>query len=105
MVWTANGAVPIVDIEEGQQVLAAPDDGLAESYASNEVGTKIIVGEASLVQLVLLHGDGRRAVFFGFFGIKCQLLTRTPKEDKNVPSDHSLCGWGLAFVLCGGLCF
>jgi len=58
LVWTANGAVPIVDIEEGQQVLAAPDDGLATSYSSNTVATKIIVGQASLVQLLVLHEDG-----------------------------------------------
>ena len=58
LVWTANGAVPIVDIEQGQQVLAAPDEGAAEDYSSNEVGAKIVIGEASLVQLVVLHEDG-----------------------------------------------
>jgi len=52
------GAVPIVEIEEGQQVLAAPDDGLSEAYSSNTVGTKIVVGEANLVQLIVLHEDG-----------------------------------------------
>lgn len=58
LVWTANGAVPIGEIEEGQQVYAAVDDGLSQDYSSNEVGTKIIIGEASLVQLVVLHEDG-----------------------------------------------
>lgn len=62
LVMTANGAVPIVDIEEGQQVLAAPDDGLAGSYSSNTVGTKIVVGEANLVQLIVLHEDGSSEV-------------------------------------------
>ena len=55
---TANGAVPIVEIEAGQQVLSAVDDGLSQDYSSNEVGTKIVVGEAALVQLQLLHEDG-----------------------------------------------
>ena len=58
LVMTAQGAVPIGEIEEGQQVLAAPDDGLSESYSSNTVGTKIVVGEANLVQLLVLHEDG-----------------------------------------------
>jgi hypothetical protein len=62
LVMTANGAVPIVDIEEGQQVLAAPDDGLSGSYSSNTVGTKIVVGEANLVQLIILHEDGSSEV-------------------------------------------
>lgn len=62
LVMTANGAVPIVEIEEGQQVLAAPDDGLSGSYSSNAVGTKIIVGEANLVKLIVLHEDGSSEV-------------------------------------------
>lgn len=58
LVMTANGAVPIVDIEAGHQVFSAVDDGLSQDYSSNEVGTKIIIGEAALVQLHLLHEDG-----------------------------------------------
>ena len=58
LVLTANGAVPIVDIESGQQVLSASDDGLSQDYSSNEVGTKIVIGEAALVQLHLVHEDG-----------------------------------------------
>ena len=58
LVWTANGAVPIVDIEAGQQVLSAVDDGLSQDYSSNDVGTKIIIGEAALVQLHVMHEDG-----------------------------------------------
>lgn len=59
LVMTANGAVPIVDIEAGHQVLSAVDDGLSQDYSSNAVGTKIVVGEAALVQLQLLHEDGK----------------------------------------------
>ena len=60
LVWTANGAVPIGDIQAGEQVFSATDDGLSQDYSSNEVGTKIIIGEASLVQLLVLHEDGER---------------------------------------------
>lgn len=58
LVLTANGPVAIAEISEGQEVLAAPDDGLAESYQSAEVGVKIEIGEAALVKLLILHEDG-----------------------------------------------
>ena len=59
LVLTANGAVPIIDIEEGQEVLAASDDGLSIAYSSNQVATKIFLGEANLVQLYVSHNDGK----------------------------------------------
>ncbi len=58
MVWTAQGMVPISEIEQGQYVYAAAEDALASDYASGEVGATIYIGEASLVRLTVRHADG-----------------------------------------------
>ena len=50
--------MPIADLAEGQEVLAAPEEGAASDHASALIGTKIDVYEASLVHLVLVHEAG-----------------------------------------------
>ena len=58
LVWTASGAVPIGELSEGDVVMAAPDDGSALDYAQASIGTKIVIGEASLVLLTVRNDDG-----------------------------------------------
>jgi len=57
LVWTASGAVPIDEIEEGMVVLAAHEDGLVTNAVESEVGEKIVIGYASLVHLTIQHAD------------------------------------------------
>ena len=47
LVMTANGVVPIVDIEEGQQIFSAFDDSLAEEYLRR--GQKLIGDDERLI--------------------------------------------------------
>ena len=58
MVWTAQGMVPISEIERGQYVYAAQEDAQASDYKPGEVGDTIYLGEASLVKLTVRHQDG-----------------------------------------------
>ncbi len=58
LVWTAQGMVPIHEIEQGQYVYAAQEDARASDYAQGEVGATIYIGEASLVRLMVRHQDG-----------------------------------------------
>lgn len=50
--------MPIADLAEGQEVLAAPEEGAASDHASALIGTKIDVYEASLLHVVLVHETG-----------------------------------------------
>lgn len=58
LVWTAQGMVPIAEIEQGQPVYAAAEEGQASDFAQGEVGATIFIGEASLVKLAVRHQDG-----------------------------------------------
>jgi hypothetical protein len=58
VVWTAQGALPISEIQVGQPIYAAAEAGQAWEYAEANVGTTIFVGTASLVKLTVRHEDG-----------------------------------------------
>ena len=50
--------MPIVEIDQGPEVFAKPEDGAPTDLSGSSLGEKIVIGEASLALLTVKHADG-----------------------------------------------